>query len=546
VMLLLFTTAVLLWWLTAVILYNNIVVFGAHRSILEMEYWLTELVADVVVLAFSGYIWMRYIHRMIGDSTSSDCTNLDLYAVLSLLWTLMLSMLYLINREYELCAVQMVRILALTVPGYIHKTYVRYKVHSALGGHHYLGDIQVYKSVMILFYAVQLLSNVIRIPLNDDWFADTIHSLFDLDDLSDYNLPFIVSSVVGRPFLSMLLFHSLMLYITWFTKPRSYHDIDLFALSFGNDSELNIKTATIVVVLFITDLLFQKYYIYATLYLLFYGVVSVVLISYTLYHCCCVRAPSRPQPGHRTVDILEILESAFVLGGSLTAIGLYASSKVKVGKLEEEFGAFCELAALSMFMVAQYATICFIQFHMDRMPRPPAVVVISGAMSAVSIMYLFLFEYHHLISLLDAEHEFTDELKVAYSLFWCPIEYFVWSFVTVNHMLHHWRSMEFASRLKHSASMPTINTALNGKVSSVAEVIDANASRRGSLDLMPMNGAHGLSRRRNSSLLFVQNKEESMQLNPMAFSPTISAVKGGGALDHPESSMEEVSVDKMA
>ena len=182
---------------------------------------------------------------MIGDSQSTDCTNLDLYAILSLLWTLMLSVLYLINHEYGLFAFQLVRILALIVPGYIHKYYIRYKVHSALDAHHYLGDVQVYKLVLILFYGVQLFSNVIKIPLNDQWFASTISYLFHLENSNDYNLPFIVASVVGRPFLSMLLFHSLMLYITWFAKPHSHHDVDLFALSFGTDSELNIKVSSL-------------------------------------------------------------------------------------------------------------------------------------------------------------------------------------------------------------------------------------------------------------------------------------------------------------
>merc|ERR1719242_2465189 len=126
---------------------------------------------------------------MIGESQSSDCTNFDLYAILSLLWTLMITLLYLINSEYGLSVLQLVRILSLTLPGYIHKLYVRYKVHSALDQHHYLGDVVVFKIVMIMFYAIHLFSNVIKVPLNDEWFAETMHSLFNLDDVDDYNLP---------------------------------------------------------------------------------------------------------------------------------------------------------------------------------------------------------------------------------------------------------------------------------------------------------------------------------------------------------------------
>ena len=91
------------------------------------------------------YIYRRYIHRMIGDWQSGDCTNFDLYAILSLLWTLTLSILYLIAKDYLLFAFKLLRILALIVPGYIHKSYIRYKVHSALDQRHYLGDLHVYK-----------------------------------------------------------------------------------------------------------------------------------------------------------------------------------------------------------------------------------------------------------------------------------------------------------------------------------------------------------------------------------------------------------------
>ncbi len=110
---------------------------------------------------------------------------------------------------------------------------------------------------------------------------------------------------------------------------------------------------------------------------------------------------------------------------------------------------------------------------------------------------------------------------MAYSLFWCPIEYFVWSFVTVNHMLHHWKDQQPHSEpLKHSNSnhrhsMPAHGTLLNMKVSSVAQVI---ASRAGSVESVH----DAVIRRRNSSMLFVQDKEEKMELNPMAFTPAMS------------------------
>ena len=165
VFLLLSTSLILTVWLIAVFVFNNIVhPKHVHYSIDTVEYGVCELSANVVILSFSLYIYHRYIHHMIGESQSTDCTNFDLYAILSLLWTLMLSLLYLIHSDYGLSVLQLVRILALIVPGYIHKYYIRYKVHSALDRHHYLGDVVVYKLVMIFFYAVQLFSNVIKVP----------------------------------------------------------------------------------------------------------------------------------------------------------------------------------------------------------------------------------------------------------------------------------------------------------------------------------------------------------------------------------------------
>ena len=315
--------------------------------------------------------------------------------------------------------------------------------------------------------------------------------------------------------------------------------------------------------LFIMDLVLQNYRIYASIYLLIYTSVAVVLVSYVLYHGCYLDAGSKSRPSlkpkssHKSVDVLEVLESAFVLVGSLTAIGLYAHSKLHSGDISGEFGAFCELTALSLFMVSQYAAICYIQYNIERTQRGPQVLVLSGAMSAVSIMYLFLFEYHHLISLLstEEEHEFTDELKVAYSLFWCPIEYFVWSFVTVNHMLHHWRHQQAHSEpLKHSNSnhsnyshsIPGGDTLLNLKVSSVAQVIALNAMspRTGSAE--SAGGLNGSIRRRNSSMLFVQEKEERMELNPMAFSPTMTPIIGPSPAISTVNTMEHHELDELS
>ena len=241
VCLLLLTVSLLLWWLFTVIVFNGMVDVEQIADKLDLYYTISELAANAVVLLFSFYIYRRYIGRMLGDSQSTDCTHFDVYAILSLLWTLMLSLLYLIDSQYRMFAFQLVRATALIVPGYIHKSYIRFKVHAALDAHHYLGDVQVYKVVLILFYGVHLFSNMIQVPLNDDKFADSISDLFDLEHSNDFHFPFIVASVVGRPFLTMLLFHSLMLNITWFAKPGSYHDMDLFALAFHPDASLNIK-----------------------------------------------------------------------------------------------------------------------------------------------------------------------------------------------------------------------------------------------------------------------------------------------------------------
>ena len=214
------------------------------------------------------------------------------------------------------------------------------------------------------------------------------------------------------------------------------------------------------------------------------------------------------------MDVLEIMESAFVLIGSLIAIMLYASSKVEHGDIKEKYkAAFCELMAFVIFMISQYATIFYIQFHIDQFGAfSTRILVLSGAMSAVSIMYMFVFEYYHLISLLTENKEFTVELQVAYSLFWCPIEYFVWSFVTVNHMLHHLSHHDHHHDHHHDAQKRQRVHTKSKSVLGVADVIDANASE----DEMGPELTRDWSR--CSTMLFVQPKEE-MHLNEMVFAP---------------------------
>merc|ERR1719195_2616049 len=221
-------------------------------------------------------------------------------------------------------------------------------------------------------------------------------------------------------------------------------------------------------------------------------------MTFVIYHICgSMHNPGQTRSGPISVDILKIGESATVLIGSLIAMILYAASKVEYGKIKVEYGAaFLELMAWTAFFICQYIFICYIQFNIDRIKYGPQFLILSGAVSAVTTMYLFVFEYYHLISLLTGHHDFTETVKVAYALFWCPIEYLVWSFVTANHMLHHLTD--------HGAGHHDGHQGGDGLRHPVADVL--SRTRR---NIDPL-------RRQQSSMLFVQPKSQ-MHLNKMVF-----------------------------
>jgi len=272
-------------------------------------------------------------------------------------------------------------------------------------------------------------------------------------------------------------------------------------------AQLNIKIAFVVITLFIVDLLFQKYLWYAITVAVIYGIICIIMMTFVIYHICGSLHQSDPtHSGPISVDILEIGESATVLIGSLIAMILYAASKVEYGKIKVEYGAaFIELMAWTAFFICQYIFICYIQFNIDRIKYGPQFLILSGAVSAVTTMYLFVFEYYHLISLLTEYKDFTTDVKVAYALFWCPIEYLVWSFVTANHMLHH---LSGHGAGHHDVHLDAVHTDSDGdghgRRHPVADVLS-----RSKKTIEPIW-------RQQSTMLFVQPKSQ-MHLNKMVF-----------------------------
>jgi len=226
-------------------------------------------------------------------------------------------------------------------------------------------------------------------------------------------------------------------------------------------------------------------------------------------------APKTKEPKH--VDILEIGESGFVLIGSLVAIILYAMSKVEYGdwpwQVKEEYQpAFCELMAWTVFFICQYIFICYVQFNIDTIEHGREFLLLSGAVSAVTIMYLFVFEYYHLITLLTENEEFTVPLQIAYSLFWCPIEYLVWSFVTTNHMMHHLSDIHVVPHVPAVGGYQRVHQGSTVQKEDGDEHHVAAALTKSKMTI-DVNWS-----RRQSTLLFVQPKSQ-MQLNRIVFTP---------------------------
>eukprot|EP01084_Bolivina_argentea_P195846 335868_1 len=433
---------VLIWFMFAVLIYD--ILPSGHID--TYEYGISEFLANAMIILLSLCIWWRYLYRATGNLDYNDCTNFDLYAILSLLWLLTTTILFLVFSEFGLSLLQLVRMFALIIPGYIHKFYIRYTTTANIS--YYLGDIKLYKIIIIIFYVIQLIANVVQIPLNQEWFDQTVTRIFSLDNAHQhYHLPFIIAAVFGRPFLSMLLFHSLVLYVTWLMhgdKPKSYHDQDAFSLWYEK-SELNINVGLITIVLFIFDLTLHKYAIYDILFLIIYMSIAIFILFYSIYNICYVDKKLKSNLAALTkqikrthkIDKFEIFESSFVLIAGLIAICCYS---LNIHDYIHEYSAWSKLFGWASFMISQYILIIYLQFdynHKLNLDVTQRILQFSGMISAISIMYCFLFEYDHFLDILSDEHDTASNLlRASYSLFWCLIEYFIWSFVTVNHMLH--------------------------------------------------------------------------------------------------------------
>eukprot|EP01083_Nonionella_stella_P182187 654785_1 len=246
-----------------------------------------------------------------------------------------------------------------------------------------------------------------------------------------------------------------MLYITWCIngdKPRSHHDLDLFTLSM-HDPSLNTAFGSIIMTLYIIDIIFSRFNVYSSL-------VAFIYIAAALWHLYFLVYEGRKthkrihekenvHKGH--VDLFTIFESCVVLIGGVSACWLYISH-VTSADFESKFDAVSELFSWSFFMILQYISVVFIQldyvYGRKLLMRNSVkkMLSFSALISAISITFLFTFEYAHFVESVvhipDKQQDSSMDLTVSYALFWCLIEYFIWSFVTINHMLHHVHQVE--------------------------------------------------------------------------------------------------------
>eukprot|EP01083_Nonionella_stella_P272690 924829_1 len=153
--------------------------------------------------------------------------------------------------------------------------------------------------------------------------------------------------------------------------------------------------------------------------------------------------------GH--VDLFTIFESCVVLIGGVSACWLYICHVAR-DDFESKFDAISELFGWSVFMIVQYISVVFIQldyvYGRKLLMRNSVkkMLSFSALISAISITFLFTFEYAHFVESVvhipDKKKDSSMALTVSYALFWCLFEYFIWSFVTINHMLHHVHHVE--------------------------------------------------------------------------------------------------------
>ena len=251
--------------------------------------------------------------------------------------------------------------------------------------------------------------------------------------------------------------------------------MDLLLSWMSDDANFNVLIGFSVMSLFITELILGGELFYDSLFLIAYCMLSIILFFYTIIDTVSFsKAPSAYDEKSK-IDMFELGESIFTLIAGLIANVCYI---VAVGT--SEITALMQLLAFSILMIAQYQFIIYFQMYPDNINVK--VLQCSAFASAVSIMYLFLFEYEHFLHILTDDHgddtysdqsdgsnyDYSDGLIsydttaysdhhrrmasdgdeeydsntttlkiISYSLFWCLMENFIWSFVTANHMMHH-------------------------------------------------------------------------------------------------------------
>jgi len=618
--------AVMLYFALGVLYYEILDASTFGQMIGSDEYIACEALANIWVIGLSAWIYWTYIVKRVGnfhDHNDNDCTNFDLYAVMSLLWLVTVCVLLPLYGDWGLFVLSLLRCVAIIVPGFVHKYYIRYQIDHPI----YVGNVQMYKVTIIVFYAVQLMSNVVAFPLNAEWYQQLISEIFSLTSHSEYavhddsyvsaysnnytsaghynysdgshpagsnaavnydsdaayvasgdttetgyNLPFILAATFGKPFVSIMLFHSVVLYLAWCLngdKPNSYHNMDLFALSLGsNNNNANIQAGILTICLLMFDLLLHGVAVYELLYFLIYVLSSLSLVAFVVRTYACHEEDSHHTSAqtrtaqfeakeqalhlttndtgdgdgdagaeehedvdehehevddarkhsemsvqshghghndkHHGVDWFEIMESLFVLLVGFTAIMCHI---VSIHDFVEEADLAVKLICFCTLMVCQYIFIMYMQFHPDAINL--RMLTFCGSLSLLAIMHLFLFEYEHFLDLVTHHHHVSATLKVSYALFWCLMEYFIWAFVTINHMVHHFTEQQLEIELSKMRSHKM-------KHSGIQTAEDMYRALR-----LSRYSRHTLSdaRKRTGSLMFVHNVMHMSQQSLLHMQP---------------------------
>ena len=175
------------------------------HEISSFAYGVSEILANCMIVLLSLWIYWKYIRRRIGTFKPVHCTKFDFYAIVSLLWLLTVTLLFVVYSHWGYFFANLVRGIAIILPGIVHKYYIRFQLDVTP----YLGDMTMYKLVVILFYFIQILSNTVTISMNEEWFTETNAEIFSIEDgdTDNYHLTWILAGLLGVYFCYIRLYN---------------------------------------------------------------------------------------------------------------------------------------------------------------------------------------------------------------------------------------------------------------------------------------------------------------------------------------------------